>query len=123
MIGSSFAHNFLWPVFIWPNLSANVYSCFQYEQLNRGSEEKLRALRELKETVVHRKHLDNSIDFIGKLLFGFENGPSMLEAPRSSGQPVVDDWDCLKRMVSVTVPYLNPINKYRNTWSCILSLS
>jgi hypothetical protein len=42
--------------------------------------------------VLHRKHLDSSIDFIGKLLFGFVNGPSMLEAPRSSGQPLVDDW-------------------------------
>ena len=95
--------NLLWPVFVLLNLSANVYSCFQYEQLNGGSEEKQKVLRELKETVVHRKHLDNSIDFIGKVLFGFENGPSTLEAPRSSGQPLVDDWDCLKRMVSFVI--------------------
>lgn len=75
-------------------------SCFQYEQLNGGSEEKLRALREIKETVRHRKHLDSSIDFIGRLVFGFENGPKMLGAVRASGEPLVDDWDCLKRMVS-----------------------
>jgi hypothetical protein len=74
--------------------------CFQYEQSNGGSEEKLTALREIKETVEHRKHLDSSIDFIGRLIFGFENGPSVLEAVRSSGQPVVDNWDCLKSMVS-----------------------
>jgi hypothetical protein len=84
--------------------------CFQYEQLDRGSEEKLQVLKKIKETVAHRKHLDNSIDFIGKLVFGFENGASVLQAPRSSGQPVVDDWDCLKRMVSVIlVPYFNPL--------------
>jgi hypothetical protein len=86
---------------VLPNLSGNVSSCFQYEQLNGGSEDKLRVLKEIKETVAHRVHLDSSIDFIGKLVFGFEKGPSILEAPRSSGQPVVDDWDCLKRMVSV----------------------
>jgi hypothetical protein len=96
--------------FVFAKFSANISSCFQYEQLNEGSEEKRRVLREIKETVVHRKHLDSSVDFIAKLLFGFENGPSMLEAPRSSGQPLVDDWDCLKRMVSVIlVPYFNPL--------------
>jgi legumain len=79
--------------------------------LNEGSEVKLRVLKEIKETVVHRKHLDTSIDFIGKLIFGFEKGPSMLEATRSPSQPLVDDWDCLKRKVSLVTSYLslNPI--------------
>ncbi|KAF7031041.1 LOW QUALITY PROTEIN: hypothetical protein CFC21_042427 [Triticum aestivum] len=70
----------------------------KYEQLNVGSEEKQRALTEVKETVLHRKHLDSSIDFIGKLVFGFE-GPSVLEATKGPGQPLVDYWDCLKMMV------------------------
>ncbi|KAF7010186.1 hypothetical protein CFC21_024635 [Triticum aestivum] len=82
----------------------------KYEKLNVGSEEKLRALREVKETVLHRKHLDSSIDFIGKLVFGFEKGSSVLGAVRGSGQPLVDDWDCLKIMLSATIPYLNPMN-------------
>ncbi|CAM0903617.1 unnamed protein product [Alopecurus aequalis] len=84
----------------------------RYEQLNGLSEEKLRVLRELKETVVHRKHLDNSIDFIGKVLFGYENGPSKLEAPRSSGQPLVDDWDCLKKMVRVFETHCGSLTQY-----------
>ncbi|KAK1684402.1 hypothetical protein QYE76_045250 [Lolium multiflorum] len=74
-----------------PPTAATHQSKSRYEQLKGESEEKLRVLREIKETVVHRKHFDSSVNFIGKLLFGFENGPSMLEAPRSSGQPVVDD--------------------------------
>ncbi|KAG8065469.1 hypothetical protein GUJ93_ZPchr0004g39211 [Zizania palustris] len=45
-----------------------------YEQWNGGSEDKLKVLTEIKETMVHRKHLDRSIDFIGKLIFGFEDG-------------------------------------------------
>ncbi|KAM0915446.1 hypothetical protein ACQ4PT_010849 [Festuca glaucescens] len=84
----------------------------RYEQLNEGSEEKLRVLREIQKTVVHRKHLDSSIDFIGKVLFGFENGPSMLEAPRRSGQPLVDDWDCLKRMVRVFESHCGSLTQY-----------
>ncbi|KAM0908369.1 hypothetical protein ACQ4PT_015521 [Festuca glaucescens] len=84
----------------------------RYEQLDAGSEEKLRVLKKIKETVAHRKHLDSSIDFIGKLVFGFENGPSVLEAPRSSGQPVVEDWDCLKRMVRVFESHCGSLTQY-----------
>jgi legumain len=87
-------------------------SCFQYEQLNGGSEEKLMALREIKETVQHRKHLDSSIDFIGRLVFGFENGPKMLEAVRASGEPLVDDWDCLKRMVRIFESQCGSLTQY-----------
>ncbi|XP_048558527.1 vacuolar-processing enzyme beta-isozyme 1-like [Triticum urartu] len=84
----------------------------RYEKLNGGLEEKQRVLREIKETVVHRKHLDSSIDFIGKLVFGFENGPSMIEAARSSGQPLVDDWDCLKRTVRVFESQCGSLTQY-----------
>ncbi|KAM0908357.1 hypothetical protein ACQ4PT_015513 [Festuca glaucescens] len=84
----------------------------RYEQLNAGSEEKVQVLKKIKETVAHRKHLDSSIDFIGKLVFGFEKGPSVLEAPRSSGQPVVDDWDCLKRMVRVFESHCGSLTQY-----------
>ncbi|VAH49976.1 unnamed protein product [Triticum turgidum subsp. durum] len=84
----------------------------KYEKLNVGSEEKLRALREVKETVLHRKHLDSSIDFIGKLVFGFEKGSSVLGAVRGSGQPLVDDWDCLKIMVRVFESHCGSLTWY-----------
>ncbi|TVT98036.1 hypothetical protein EJB05_56669 [Eragrostis curvula] len=84
----------------------------RYEQLNGGSEEKLSALKEIKETVKHRKHLDSSIDFIGRLIFGFESGPSVLEAVRSSGQPLVDDWDCLKSMVRIFESHCGSLTQY-----------
>lgn len=105
---------------LWPGPKAAVnqrdadllFMWKRYEQLNGGSEEKLRVLREIKETVVHRKHLDSSIDFIGKLVFGFESGPSMLGAARSSGQPLVEDWDCLKRMVQVYESQCGSLTQY-----------
>ena len=49
--------------------------------------------------MTHRAHLDSSVEFIGKLIFGLETGPSILKAVRPSGQALVDDWDCLKSTV------------------------
>lgn len=47
----------------------------------------------------HRLHVDNSVLLIGKLLFGISEGPAVLNKVRSSGKPLVDDWDCLKTLV------------------------
>lgn len=84
----------------------------RYELLNEKSKEKLEVLREITGTVTHRKHLDSSVDFIGKLLFGVENGPSTLGAVRSPGQPLVDDWDCLKRMVRIFESHCGSLTQY-----------
>lgn len=51
------------------------------------------------EAMSHRVHIDNSVKLIGKLLFGIEKGPEVLDAIRPAGRPLVDDWDCLKNMV------------------------
>ncbi|CAL4886420.1 unnamed protein product [Urochloa decumbens] len=84
----------------------------RYELLNEKSKEKREVLREITGTVRHRKHLDSSIDFIGKLLFGVENGPSTLGAVRSPGQPLVDDWDCLKRTVRIFESHCGSLTQY-----------
>jgi legumain len=83
-----------------PELAEGFFVWFQYEMLHEKSKERVNDMREISETVTHRKHLDSSVDFTGKLLFGFENGPSVLEAVRPSGKRLVADYDCLKRMVS-----------------------
>lgn len=49
-------------------------------------------------TVIHRMHIDKSVQLVGKLIFGVEAGPTMLTAVRE-GQTLVDDWACLKNMV------------------------
>ncbi|KAL6903423.1 hypothetical protein ACP4OV_004236 [Aristida adscensionis] len=109
------ANKLLWP---GPKAAVNqrdadlLFLWKRYEQLNEGSEEKTSALLEIKEIVEHRKHLDNSIDFIGRLIFGYEKGPSTLGALRMSGQPLVDDWDCLKRMVRVFESHCGSLTQY-----------
>lgn len=81
--------------------------CFQYEQLDERSKKKTEVLKEITEMMMHRLHLDNSINLIGKLIFGSENGPSILNAVRPSGQALVDDWNCLKTMVIISPPLLS----------------
>lgn len=51
------------------------------------------------DVISHRVHVDNSMEAIGKLLFGSDQSLETLKTVRPSGQPLVDDWDCLKSMV------------------------
>ncbi|PKA46491.1 Vacuolar-processing enzyme [Apostasia shenzhenica] len=83
-----------------------------HEQLDDKSEKKTDVLKEIAEIMNYRWHLDGSIDFIGKLIFGSLNGPSVLRDVRSSGQPLVDDWDCLKAMVRVFELHCGSLTQY-----------
>lgn len=65
-----------------------------------GSGEKRELLKQIISTLRHRIHLDGSMDIIGAFLFGPEKGSSVLKHVRKSGLPVVDDWECLKSLVS-----------------------
>ena len=61
---------------------------------------KLEAQKQFVEVMSHRMHIDNSVKMVGKLLFGIDKGPEVLNAVRPAGQPLVDDWDCLKTLVN-----------------------
>lgn len=64
-----------------------------------GSQEYLQAQKKLRDEISHREHVDYSINLLGKLLLGHENGSKILKNVRSPGEPLVDDWDCLKTLV------------------------
>ena len=49
----------------------------------------------------HRMHVDSSVKLIGALLFGIVKSDEMLNTVRPTGQPLVDDCDCLKAMVTL----------------------
>ncbi|KAG2598458.1 hypothetical protein PVAP13_5KG347100 [Panicum virgatum] len=76
-----------------------VYFWQKYRKLAEGSPGKNDARKELLEVMAHRSHVDNSVELIGSLLFGSEDGPRVLKAVRAAGDPLVDDWSCLKSMV------------------------
>jgi len=78
-----------------------VYFWQKYRKLAEGSPGKNDARKELLEVMAHRSHVDNSVELIGSLLFGSEDGPRVLKAVRAAGEPLVDDWSCLKSMVSL----------------------
>ena len=60
---------------------------------------KIEAQKQFVEAMSHRMHIDNSVKLIGKLLFGIEKGPEVLNTVQPVGQPLVEDWDCLKTLV------------------------
>lgn len=71
-----------------------------------STEEKTQVFKLITETMLHRKHVDSSIDIIGLFLFGQDEGPSILETVRGRGFPLADDWDCLKSNVSFRIRLL-----------------
>ncbi|KAF3432319.1 hypothetical protein FNV43_RR27059 [Rhamnella rubrinervis] len=77
-----------------------------------GSQQKLEAKKQLDDEISHRKHVDNSINQIGKLLFGFENSSRVLNKVRPPGIPPVDDWQCLKKLVTTYEDHCGPLSSY-----------
>ncbi|KAE8658077.1 Vacuolar-processing enzyme [Hibiscus syriacus] len=75
-----------------------VHFWYKYRKAPEESVRKAEAQKQFVEAMSHRMHVDNSIKLIGKLLFGIERGPDILSTVRPAGQPLVDDWKCLKKM-------------------------
>ncbi|XP_030975600.1 vacuolar-processing enzyme-like isoform X1 [Quercus lobata] len=84
----------------------------KYHKAPAGSHEKLKAQKELNDEISLRKHVDYSINHIGELLFGNGNSSKVLETVRPSGQPIVDDWNCFKMLVSTYEKYCGSLSKY-----------
>lgn len=71
----------------------------QFTNAEKGSLREANAAEELARTILHRKHLDDSVKFIGEILFAGENSIEKLNEVRPAGTVLVDDWACLKTMV------------------------
>jgi len=71
----------------------------QFTNAEKGSLREAAAAEELARTILHRKHLDDSVKLIGEILF--ENSVEKLNEVRPAGTVLVDDWACLKAMVSI----------------------
>ncbi|MQL80220.1 hypothetical protein Taro_012671 [Colocasia esculenta] len=78
-----------------------------------GSARKLDAQKQLLEALAHRLHVDDtSMELIGTILFGSENGRETVRAVRAAGKPLVDDWGCLRRTVRIFEKYCGPLKQY-----------
>lgn len=83
-----------------------------YKKLKEGTEEKAELLKLITDVMLHRKHLDGSLDIIGLVLFGPAKGPSVLKSKRGHGLPLADDWDCLKSMVRLFEAHCGSLTQY-----------
>lgn len=81
--------------------SSDILFSSQYRKAPEGSDRKTEAQKKFAEAMSHRMHLDSSIQLIGKVLFGLEKGPVVMNTVRSAGKPLVDDWACLKTLVNI----------------------
>ncbi|KAG6469471.1 hypothetical protein ZIOFF_074188 [Zingiber officinale] len=89
------------------------YSLFlKFQRAPEGSSRRIEARKQLVEVMEHRSHVDDSIRLVGKLLFGDDRGLEILDAVRPAGQPLVDDWSCLKSMVRSFERYCGSLSQY-----------
>ncbi|CAN6327027.1 unnamed protein product [Urochloa humidicola] len=76
-----------------------VYFWQKYKKAAEGTPEKVEARKRLLKVMSRRSQVDSSVELIGGLLFGSEEGSRVLGAVRPAGQPLADDWGCLKAVV------------------------
>ncbi|KAL3498572.1 hypothetical protein ACH5RR_041304 [Cinchona calisaya] len=84
----------------------------KFTKAPEGSARKFEAQKQVVEAMSHRMHIDNSIKLIGKLLFGIEKGPEILKTVRPAGQPLTDEWECLKSLVRTFETQCGSISQY-----------
>lgn len=84
----------------------------KYRKAPEGSTRKIEAQKQFVEAMSHRMHIDHSMQLIGKLLFGIEKGAEVMNTIRPAGQPLVDDWDCLKTMVRTFEMHCGSLSQY-----------
>ncbi|KAK1378279.1 Vacuolar-processing enzyme [Heracleum sosnowskyi] len=83
-----------------------------YKSSPKHSDKRTEILKQIRETMAQRRHLDDSISMIGKALFETGKANSILNAVREPGLPVVDDWDCLKSVVKMFETHCGPLTEY-----------
>ncbi|XP_057524192.1 vacuolar-processing enzyme-like [Amaranthus tricolor] len=84
----------------------------KFERAPEGSSRKKAAQQQLMEAMSHRSHLDDSIKRVAKLIFGIEKGAQVLRTVRPTGQPLVDDWICLRTMVRTFEKHCGSLSQY-----------
>uniref|UniRef100_A0A0D9XPY1 Legumain prodomain domain-containing protein n=1 Tax=Leersia perrieri TaxID=77586 RepID=A0A0D9XPY1_9ORYZ len=88
-----------------------VYLWRNYEESGEGTGEKAEAWERLLREMERRSRVDRSVELVGDLLLGV-SGSSKLMIRRPAGEALVDDWDCLKSMVSTFEAHCGPLGQY-----------
>ncbi|GAB4837143.1 hypothetical protein Ancab_002054 [Ancistrocladus abbreviatus] len=84
----------------------------KFRKAPEGSSRKREAQKQFLDAISHREHIDNSMKHIGQLLFGIEKATRVLQTIRPTGQPLVDDWSCLKKLVRTFETHCGSLSQY-----------
>ncbi|XP_062112845.1 vacuolar-processing enzyme alpha-isozyme-like [Humulus lupulus] len=77
-----------------------------------GSKEKVEAREHLLALISQRKQVDLNMNRLGRLVLGNNENGKVLNNVRPLGQPLVDDWDCLKKLVKTYERYCGSLSTY-----------
>uniref|UniRef100_M0ZQ71 Legumain n=1 Tax=Solanum tuberosum TaxID=4113 RepID=M0ZQ71_SOLTU len=88
------------------------YLFTKHKNAPEGSYEKYESRVKLNEVMSKRNQVDNNVKHLGKLLFGVEKGNEVLHSVRPAGQPLVDNWDCLKSYVKIFEAHCGRLTTY-----------
>ncbi|XP_055819310.1 vacuolar-processing enzyme-like [Solanum dulcamara] len=88
------------------------YLTSKYQDAPEGSDEHFKTSAKLIETIAQRSQVDNSVKYIGELLFGVEKANEVLKNVRPAGQPLVDNWDCLKSYIKTFEAHCGKLSSY-----------
>ncbi|CAN4076870.1 unnamed protein product [Withania somnifera] len=88
------------------------YSITKHQNAPEGSKEKYEAHVKLNEVISQRTRVDNNVKHLGELLFGVEKGNEVLQSVRPAGQPLVDNWGCLKSYVRIFEAHCGRLTPY-----------
>jgi legumain len=89
-----------------------VYFWQKYRKAAEGTAQKREARKRLLRVMARRSQVDRSVDLVGGLLFGSGNKVLNDNAFRPAGQPLADDWDCLKSMVRAYEAHCGSLAQY-----------
>lgn len=85
---------------------------YKFQKAPEGSTRKFEAQKKFVEAMSHRMHVDSSIKMVGKLLFGMKKSHEVLNNVRPAGQPLADDWECLKSLVKTLESFCGSLSEY-----------
>ncbi|KAF0927892.1 hypothetical protein E2562_036809 [Oryza meyeriana var. granulata] len=95
-----------------------IYFWRKYRRASEGTAEKVEARERLLQEVGRRSRVDSSVELIGGLLLGSSSGDNNnkvvlnANAVRPPGQPLVDDWECLRSMVRTFEAHCGSLGQY-----------
>ncbi|KAM7253844.1 hypothetical protein ACFE04_031526 [Oxalis oulophora] len=93
----------------------------KYDKAPKESNEKMEAQKKLSDEIKQRKVVDNNMNEIATILMGNQNGIEVLKMVRSPGEPLVDDWDCLKEMVKTYEEECGVLSTYGKKYTRVMA--